>query len=100
MLIGSVFAGFIISNSIPPITIPQITIPYYLKTTALIVTVLGFILALEVSNITQNLKFNYPSNAFKFSNMLGYFPVIIHRLASYTNLTISQKLASSLLDLI
>nr|ARF04600.1 NADH dehydrogenase subunit 5 [Bubalus bubalis] len=100
LLIGSVFAGFIISNSIPPMTIPQMTMPYYLKTTALMVTVLGFILALEVSNMTQNLKFNYPSNAFKFSNMLGYFPVIMHRLASYTNLTISQKLASSLLDLI
>nr|ARF04197.1 NADH dehydrogenase subunit 5 [Bubalus bubalis]ARF04210.1 NADH dehydrogenase subunit 5 [Bubalus bubalis]ARF04223.1 NADH dehydrogenase subunit 5 [Bubalus bubalis]ARF04236.1 NADH dehydrogenase subunit 5 [Bubalus bubalis]ARF04249.1 NADH dehydrogenase subunit 5 [Bubalus bubalis] len=100
LLIGSVFAGFIISNSIPPMTIPQMTMPYYLKTTALMVTVLGFILALEVSNMTQNLKFNYPSNAFKFSNMLGYFPVIMHRLASYTNLTMSQKLASSLLDLI
>nr|YP_010161674.1 NADH dehydrogenase subunit 5 [Bubalus arnee]QRI59153.1 NADH dehydrogenase subunit 5 [Bubalus arnee] len=100
LLIGSVFAGFIISNSIPPMTIPQMTMPYYLKTAALMVTVLGFILALEVSNMTQNLKFKYPSNAFKFSNMLGYFPVIMHRLASYTNLTMSQKLASSLLDLI
>ena len=92
LIIGSLFAGFIISNNIPP-TIPQITIPYYLKMIALEVTILGFILALEISNIIQNLKFNYPSNAFKFSNILGYFPTIIHRLTPYINLTISQKIS-------
>nr|AEP21998.1 NADH dehydrogenase subunit 5 [Philantomba monticola] len=100
LLIGSLFAGFIISNNIPPTTIPQMTMPYYLKMTALAVTILGFILALEISNMTHNLKFNYPSNAFKFSNLLGYYPMIIHRLTPYLNLTMSQKSASSLLDLI
>nr|AID60685.1 NADH dehydrogenase subunit 5 [Capreolus capreolus] len=100
LMIGSLFAGFIISNSIPPTTIPQMTMPSYLKMTALAVTVLGFILALEISNMTQNLKFNYSSNTFKFSSMLGYFPTIMHRLAPYMNLMMSQKLASSLLDLI
>nr|YP_007626924.1 NADH dehydrogenase subunit 5 [Ozotoceros bezoarticus]AEP21933.2 NADH dehydrogenase subunit 5 [Ozotoceros bezoarticus] len=100
LMIGSLFAGFIISNNIPPTTIPQMTMPNYLKMMALAVTVLGFILALEISSMTQNLKFNYPSNAFKFSNMLGYFPMIMHRLTPYMNLTMSQKSASSLLDLI
>nr|QLM02131.1 NADH dehydrogenase subunit 5 [Elaphodus cephalophus] len=100
LMIGSLFAGFIISNNIPPMTIPQMTMPHYLKMMALAVTVLGFILALEISNMTQNLKFNYPTNIFKFSNMLGYFPTIMHRLTPYMNLTMSQKSASSLLDLI
>nr|YP_009936136.1 NADH dehydrogenase subunit 5 [Cervus canadensis]QJW34485.1 NADH dehydrogenase subunit 5 [Cervus canadensis nannodes]QNS39968.1 NADH dehydrogenase subunit 5 [Cervus canadensis] len=100
LMIGSLFAGFIISNNIPPTTVPQLTMPYYLKTMALTVTILGFILALEISNMTQNLKFNYSTNIFKFSNMLGYFPTIMHRLAPYMNLTMSQKSASSLLDLI
>nr|AFC65388.1 NADH dehydrogenase subunit 5 [Moschus berezovskii] len=100
LLIGSLFAGFIISNNIPPTTVPQMTMPYYLKMMALTVTILGFILALEINNLTQNLKFNYPSNMFKFSNLLGYFPTIMHRLAPYLNLTMSQKSASSLLDLI
>lgn len=100
LLIGSLFAGFIISNNIPPTTIPQITMPHYLKITALAVTILGFILALEISNMTYNLKFNYPSSPFKFSNQLGYYPTIIHRLTPHMNLTISQKSASSLLDLI
>nr|AII98152.1 NADH dehydrogenase subunit 5 [Pseudois nayaur szechuanensis] len=100
LLVGSLFAGFIISNSIPPTTIPQMTMPHYLKMTALTITILGFILALEISNMTHYLKFNYPSNAFKFSNLLGYYPTIMHRLTPYMNLTMSQKLASSLLDLI
>nr|UUC05264.1 NADH dehydrogenase subunit 5 [Rupicapra pyrenaica parva] len=100
LLIGSLFAGFIISNSIPPTTIPQMTMPTYLKLTALAVTILGFILALETNNMTHYLKFNYPSNMFKFSNLLGYYPTIMHRLTPYMNLTMSQKSASSLLDLI
>nr|YP_007625039.1 NADH dehydrogenase subunit 5 [Arabitragus jayakari]ACI24416.1 NADH dehydrogenase subunit 5 [Arabitragus jayakari] len=100
LLIGSLFAGFIISNNIPPTTIPQMTMPYYLKMTALMITILGFILALEISNTTHYLKFNHPSNMFKFSNLLGYYPTIMHRLTPYMNLTMSQKTASSLLDLI
>nr|AQS99991.1 NADH dehydrogenase subunit 5 [Muntiacus sp. VIE10] len=100
LLIGSLFAGFIISNNIPPTTIPQMTMPHHLKMMALAVTILGFILALEISNMTQNLKLNHPTNTFKFSNMLGYFPTIMHRLAPYMNLMMSQKSASSLLDLI
>nr|YP_009346563.1 NADH dehydrogenase subunit 5 [Bison schoetensacki]AOF47834.1 NADH dehydrogenase subunit 5 [Bison bonasus]AOF47860.1 NADH dehydrogenase subunit 5 [Bison bonasus]AOF47873.1 NADH dehydrogenase subunit 5 [Bison bonasus]AOF47886.1 NADH dehydrogenase subunit 5 [Bison bonasus]AOF47899.1 NADH dehydrogenase subunit 5 [Bison bonasus] len=100
LMIGSLFAGYIISNNIPPTTVPQMTMPYYLKTTALTVTILGFILALEISNMTKNLKYHYPSNAFKFSTLLGYFPTIMHRLAPYMNLSMSQKSASSLLDLI
>nr|YP_009498494.1 NADH dehydrogenase subunit 5 [Tragelaphus buxtoni]AWK60560.1 NADH dehydrogenase subunit 5 [Tragelaphus buxtoni] len=100
LLIGSLFAGFIISNSMPPMTVPQMTMPFHLKTTALAVTILGFILALEISNMTQNLKLHHHSSSFKFSNMLGYFPTIMHRLIPYANLTMSQKSASSLLDLI
>nr|AOT84923.1 NADH dehydrogenase subunit 5 [Bison bonasus] len=100
LMIGSLFAGYIIYNNIPPTTVPQMTMPYYLKTTALIVTILGFTLALETSNMTKNLKYHYPSNAFKFSTLLGYFPTIMHRLAPYMNLSMSQKSASSLLDLI
>nr|YP_007626430.1 NADH dehydrogenase subunit 5 [Neotragus moschatus]AEP21777.1 NADH dehydrogenase subunit 5 [Neotragus moschatus] len=100
LLVGSLFAGFFISNNIPPMTIPQMTMPHYLKLTALAVTILGFILALEMSNMTYYLKFKYPSNAFKFSNMLGYYPTIMHRLTPYMNLTMSQKSASSLLDMI
>nr|YP_009107105.1 NADH dehydrogenase subunit 5 [Neomys fodiens]AIT99371.1 NADH dehydrogenase subunit 5 [Neomys fodiens] len=99
LLIGSIFAGFAISLNLPPMTIPQMTMPAYLKLTALLVTLLGFVLALELSLITQNLKLPHPHNYHKFSNMLGYFPTVIHRLLPSTSLLMSQKLSSMLLDL-
>nr|YP_009512631.1 NADH dehydrogenase subunit 5 [Meles leucurus]AXJ93284.1 NADH dehydrogenase subunit 5 [Meles leucurus] len=99
LLFGSILAGFLISHNITPTTIPQMTMPHYLKTTALAVTILGFILALELSLTTQSLKLKHPSNLFMFSNMLGYFPTIIHRLMPKTNLFMSQKSATTLLDM-
>lgn len=100
LLIGSIFAGFIISNNITPSTVPQITIPLYLKITALLVTLAGFTLALELCYLTQNLKYPNPSTIFKFSNLLGYFPFIIHRFNPLTTLHISQKSATMIIDLI
>nr|YP_009754747.1 NADH dehydrogenase subunit 5 [Macroglossus sobrinus]QIP52795.1 NADH dehydrogenase subunit 5 [Macroglossus sobrinus] len=100
LLLGSIFAGFIISNNIPPTSIPQMTMPSYLKWTAMLVTLLGFIVALELSLATQNLKLKPYSNPEKFSNMLGYFPTIMHRLQPLMKLLMSQKVASMLLDLI
>nr|YP_009169942.1 NADH dehydrogenase subunit 5 [Mustela eversmannii]ALD84801.1 NADH dehydrogenase subunit 5 [Mustela eversmannii] len=100
LLFGSIFAGFLISHNLTPTTTPQMTMPHYLKMMALAVTILGFILALELNLTMQSLKFKYPTNLFKFSNMLGYFPTIIHRLMPKTNLLMSQKSASTLLDMI
>nr|UEK25216.1 NADH dehydrogenase subunit 5 [Spilogale angustifrons] len=98
LLLGSIFAGFLISHNITPTTIPQMTMPHYLKVTALAVTITGFILALELNLTAQNLKLKYSSNLFKFSSSLGYFPIIIHRLTPASNLIMSQKLAFMLLD--
>nr|YP_009353905.1 NADH dehydrogenase subunit 5 [Rhinolophus thomasi]AQZ26206.1 NADH dehydrogenase subunit 5 [Rhinolophus thomasi] len=99
LLVGSIFAGFFITNTIPPMTVPQMTMPWYLKMTALAVTILGFTIAMDLSLATQNLKFKQPSAPFKFSNLLGYFPTVMHRFMPLVNLTLSQKTASLLLDL-
>nr|SAP35158.1 NADH dehydrogenase subunit 5 [Vulpes lagopus] len=98
LLLGSVFAGYIISHSITPTTIPQMTMPHHLKMTALAVTILGFILALELNLTMQGLKLNRSSHHFKFSNLLGYYPTIMHRLTPKMSLSMSQKSASMLLD--
>nr|YP_010944635.1 NADH dehydrogenase subunit 5 [Rhogeessa parvula]WMB97542.1 NADH dehydrogenase subunit 5 [Rhogeessa parvula] len=100
LLIGSIFAGFIISNNLTPSTVPQMTMPPYLKLTALLVTLMGFTLALELGYATQKLKFKHPSPMFKFSTLLGYFPSIMHRINPMMNLYISQKSATMLMDLI
>nr|QLD21589.1 NADH dehydrogenase subunit 5 [Guerlinguetus brasiliensis] len=98
LLIGSIFAGFLLSHNIPPMNTPLLTMPLYLKTTALFVTVMGFIIAMELNQLTTNLKLNYYSHTPKFSTLLGYFPTTMHRLYPYFNLFISQKLATTLLD--
>nr|YP_009911406.1 NADH dehydrogenase subunit 5 [Leptosciurus pucheranii]QLD21862.1 NADH dehydrogenase subunit 5 [Leptosciurus pucheranii] len=98
LLVGSIFAGFLLSHNIPPMNIPLLTMPLYLKTTALFVTVMGFTIAMELNQLTINLKLNHYSYTSKFSTLLGYFPITMHRLYPYSDLLISQKLASTLLD--
>lgn len=99
LAVGSIFAGFLISNCIPPTSYPQVTIPYYLKLTALSVTILGFIVAIELSFITNNIKLSTPLKTFYFSNILGFYSTTTHRLNPHSSLTISQNFTSVLLDL-
>nr|ACB73034.1 NADH dehydrogenase subunit 5 [Colobus guereza] len=98
LAVGSMLAGFLITNNISPTTLPQLTMPYYLKYLALCGTALGFLMALDLALMTNKLKMNTPSHMFKFSNMLGYFPTTIHRMVPYQNLTMSQNMAFLLLD--
>nr|WIA65550.1 NADH dehydrogenase subunit 5 [Dremomys rufigenis fuscus] len=100
LLIGSIFAGYLLSNNIPPTNLPILTMPMYLKLTALLITIAGFTIAMDLNQLTLNLKIKLHSNFHNFSNMLGYFPLTIHRIYPYLNLTASQKTASALLDLI
>nr|YP_009184358.1 NADH dehydrogenase subunit 5 [Cyclopes didactylus]ALO62393.1 NADH dehydrogenase subunit 5 [Cyclopes didactylus] len=100
LTIGSLFAGYLISNNILPTSIPQMTMPTYIKLTALIISALGFILAMELNQTTFYLQFKNPLHTYMFSNMLGFFPNTIHRLTPYLVLTTSQNMASTLLDLI
>nr|YP_008378888.1 NADH dehydrogenase subunit 5 [Avahi laniger]AGM47382.1 NADH dehydrogenase subunit 5 [Avahi laniger] len=96
---GSIFAGFLLSNNVMPMNAPQTTMPTYLKMTALMISITGFALAMELNLMTKNLKLKSPSNTLKFSGLLGFFPTTMHRLMPSLNLTMSQKAASVLLDL-
>nr|QAB45641.1 NADH dehydrogenase subunit 5 [Dremomys pernyi] len=100
LLIGSIFAGYLLSNNIPPTNLPILTMPMHLKLTALLVTIAGFTIAMDLNQLTLNLKIKFYSNLHNFSNMLGYYPLTMHRIYPYLNLTASQKSASTLLDLI
>nr|YP_009145196.1 NADH dehydrogenase subunit 5 [Ictidomys tridecemlineatus]AKJ86824.1 NADH dehydrogenase subunit 5 [Ictidomys tridecemlineatus] len=100
LLIGSIIAGFILSYNIPPMNIPVLTMPTYLKLTALLVTILGFVIAMELNSMTLYLKTKMYSNTSKFSTLLGYFPTIVHRFNPHLNLVMSQKFSSTLLDLV
>nr|APC60785.1 NADH dehydrogenase subunit 5 [Mysateles prehensilis] len=97
---GSILAGFLISHNIPITSIPQLTMPLNMKFMAITMTILGFTIAMEINMMTKNLKTNYQSKYFNFSNMLGYYPMLMHRALPDINLSMSQNLASSTMDLI
>nr|YP_007024966.1 NADH dehydrogenase subunit 5 [Apodemus draco]ADP01729.1 NADH dehydrogenase subunit 5 [Apodemus draco] len=96
---GSILAGFFISYNIPPTNVPILTMPWYLKTTALLISILGFLLALELNNLTLNLSMNKKKPYSSFSTSLGYFPLIVHRLIPNKMLNMSFKTSLNLLDL-
>nr|YP_010758185.1 NADH dehydrogenase subunit 5 [Galegeeska rufescens]WEW63521.1 NADH dehydrogenase subunit 5 [Galegeeska rufescens] len=100
LALGSILAGFILSSLIPPSTTPELTMPPCLKLMAALVTILGFTLAMEINSFSTNFKLNPPSSIYKFSNLLGFFPITMHRLPPFSSLNSSLKLASTSLDLL
>nr|AAX35265.1 NADH dehydrogenase subunit 5 [Elephas maximus]AAX35273.1 NADH dehydrogenase subunit 5 [Elephas maximus] len=98
LILGSIFMGFFISMNTIPHTTPQMTMPPHLKLMALAVTLLGFTVATELNNMTHNLTFKQPSRMHTFSTTLGYYPTTTHRILPYLSLTMSQNLATTIMD--
>nr|WNH18731.1 NADH dehydrogenase subunit 5 [Sargocentron bullisi] len=96
---GSIFAGLLITSNIVPIKTPIMTMHPILKLSALIVTILGLLIALELALLTSK-QFKPTPNLtpHHFSNMLGFFPAIVHRLAPKMNLVLGQSIASQMVD--
>nr|YP_009651401.1 NADH dehydrogenase subunit 5 [Sitta nagaensis]QDA21634.1 NADH dehydrogenase subunit 5 [Sitta nagaensis] len=99
LALGSITAGFLITSFITPTKTPPMTLPTSIKLTAIVVTALGIILALEISKMTQTLILKKQSTMSNFSTSLGYFNPLMHRLHSTNLLTGGQKFASHLIDL-
>nr|QIJ99728.1 NADH dehydrogenase subunit 5 [Ochotona huangensis xunhuaensis] len=99
LALGSIFAGFLISNNIHPFTVPPMTMPPYMKMAALTITIMGFLLAMELNQLTLNLKLNPRSKSFYFSNLLGFFPATMHRLIPHASLLFSLNTATTTLDM-
>nr|YP_010241828.1 NADH dehydrogenase subunit 5 [Microtus montebelli]QTI82605.1 NADH dehydrogenase subunit 5 [Microtus montebelli] len=100
LALGSILAGFFISYNIPPMTVQTMTMPWYLKMMALMITIAGVVLALDLYNTTNNLKPSKPTPKNSFSTSLGYFPTIMHRLLPLKSLSTSFKTALTMLDLV
>nr|BBI76376.1 NADH dehydrogenase subunit 5 [Chiloscyllium punctatum] len=97
---GSIIAGLIITSNMMPMKTQVMTMTPLLKLTALLVTIAGILLAFELSNLTNTqFKITPTLKTFYFSNMLGYFPQIIHRLLPKTNLNWAQHISTHLIDL-
>ncbi|YP_009695242.1 NADH dehydrogenase subunit 5 (mitochondrion) [Anarrhichthys ocellatus] len=96
---GSIIAGLLITSSIIPLKTPVMTMPPLLKLAALLVTITGLLLALELASLTNKQYQKTPNlTLHHFSNMLGFFPPIIHRFSPKLNLVLGQTIASQMLD--
>nr|BAS04735.1 NADH dehydrogenase subunit 5 [Zacco platypus] len=92
---GSIVAGLIITSNFLPSKIPTMTMPTSLKLAALMVTIAGLLVAMELTAMTnKQVKITPTMPLHHFSNMLGYFPSMIHRLPPMLNLTLGQSIAT------
>nr|YP_009160687.1 NADH dehydrogenase subunit 5 [Lefua nikkonis]BAS04683.1 NADH dehydrogenase subunit 5 [Lefua nikkonis] len=96
---GSIIAGLIITSNFLPHKTPIMTMPILLKMAALAVTIVGLLVAMELTALTnKQFKINPTASTHHFSNMLGYFPMVIHRLIPKLNLAFGQSIATQLVD--
>nr|YP_009312487.1 NADH dehydrogenase subunit 5 [Schistura corica]BAV72066.1 NADH dehydrogenase subunit 5 [Schistura corica] len=96
---GSIIAGLIITSNFLPSKTPIMTMPMTLKMAALLVTIIGLLTAIELTALTnKQFKTNPTIKLHHFSNMLGYFPAVIHRLMPKLNLVLGQSIATQLVD--
>nr|AGM47743.1 NADH dehydrogenase subunit 5 [Rachycentron canadum]BAN83123.1 NADH dehydrogenase subunit 5 [Rachycentron canadum] len=96
---GSILAGLLITSNIMPLKTPILTMPPMIKLAAIIVTLTGLFIGLELASLTtKQLKTSSKSNTHSFSNMLGYFPSIVHRFIPKINLLFGQNIASQMID--
>nr|YP_002519417.1 NADH dehydrogenase subunit 5 [Sinogastromyzon puliensis]ACL93240.1 NADH dehydrogenase subunit 5 [Sinogastromyzon puliensis] len=96
---GSIIAGLIITSNFLPSKTPIMTMPMTLKMAAIAVTIIGLLMAMELTALTnKQFKIHPTTQLHHFSNMLGYFPAITHRLIPKLNLTLGQLAATQMVD--
>nr|YP_010016380.1 NADH dehydrogenase subunit 5 [Odontaspis ferox]QOI73766.1 NADH dehydrogenase subunit 5 [Odontaspis ferox]QTJ25357.1 NADH dehydrogenase subunit 5 [Odontaspis ferox] len=96
---GSILAGLIITSNLTPTKTQIMTMSPLLKLSTLLLTIIGLLLALELANLTNTqFKMNPTPYTHHFSNMLGYFPQVIHRLMPKINLNWAQHISTHLID--
>nr|YP_009179806.1 NADH dehydrogenase subunit 5 [Acheilognathus gracilis]ALL45478.1 NADH dehydrogenase subunit 5 [Acheilognathus gracilis] len=94
---GSIIAGLIITSNFLPSKTPIMTMPLTLKMAALAVTIIGLLIAVELATMTnKQIKILPTTPLHHFSNMLGYFPSLTHRVSPKLNLMLGQSIATKL----
>nr|YP_011004234.1 NADH dehydrogenase subunit 5 [Lepidotrigla kishinouyi]WPS93569.1 NADH dehydrogenase subunit 5 [Lepidotrigla kishinouyi] len=96
---GSIVAGLLITSNILPLKTPVMTMHPSLKLAALAVTIAGLLIALDLASLTNKQYKITPSlGAHYFSNMLGFFPSLVHRLPPKLALALGQAIAGQTVD--
>nr|BAK23183.1 NADH dehydrogenase subunit 5 [Paedocypris sp. Banka Is.] len=96
---GSILAGLIITTNFTPFKTPIMTMPTVLKITALLVTIIGLMTAIELTALTnKQFKMTPILKTHHFSNMLGFYPATMHRIYPKFNLALGQSIATQMVD--
>nr|NP_659221.1 NADH dehydrogenase subunit 5 [Ranodon sibiricus]CAD12082.1 NADH dehydrogenase subunit 5 [Ranodon sibiricus] len=94
---GSMISGFFIIFNMPMKT-QILTMPMIMKMSALMVSLLGLLMAIDMMNITS--KNIMKTNVFSFFNLLAFFPMLIHRMIPKTHLLFGQNIATHITDML
>nr|YP_009178005.1 NADH dehydrogenase subunit 5 [Notophthalmus perstriatus]AJW75296.1 NADH dehydrogenase subunit 5 [Notophthalmus perstriatus] len=93
---GSMIAGLLIINYTAPMKTQIMTMPATLKLTALLVTLMGLLMAIDIANFSTKQK----TNMYTFSNMLAFYPMLLHRLTPKTKLSFGQNISTHITDIL
>nr|WNH23964.1 NADH dehydrogenase subunit 5 [Halieutichthys aculeatus] len=96
---GSIIAGLLITASLMPMKTPVLTMPAFMKLAAIFVTLAGLTLALELASLTTK-QFNITPKLtmHHFSNMTGFYPMVMHRLIPKFTLLTGQEVSNNTMD--
>nr|YP_009115226.1 NADH dehydrogenase subunit 5 [Devario laoensis]AIZ97142.1 NADH dehydrogenase subunit 5 [Devario laoensis] len=90
---GSIIAGFIISYTMIPCKTPTLTMPTYMKLTAILVTIIGVIIAMMITSANKKINENTPANTmYHFSVSLTFF-TMLHRTLPLQKLSTGESIA-------
>nr|ACJ43606.1 NADH dehydrogenase subunit 5 [Cynops pyrrhogaster] len=92
---GSMVAGLLVINCTLPMKTQVLTMPMPMKLTAFLVTMLGLILAMDISSFSLKHKAIHT-----FSNMLAFFPIIFHRATPKMKLNFGQNISTHIMDML
>nr|YP_089613.1 NADH dehydrogenase subunit 5 [Scolecomorphus vittatus]AAS13741.1 NADH dehydrogenase subunit 5 [Scolecomorphus vittatus] len=90
---GSMLAGWLIYFHLIPSKTQILTMPTLLKIAAIILSLLGLMLAIDImkSSMSTNKKYT-------FSTLLAFFPTITHRILPIMPMSLGQNIATNLTD--
>nr|AGN71022.1 NADH dehydrogenase subunit 5 [Alsodes gargola] len=96
LAVGSVIAGLIINQIVLPSSPMTLTMPTYLKLTALMVSILGLIIATDLAYIS----WTKPPSNLNLSKTINtsFYPTLVHRLIPSSMLNFSLRTSSHLID--
>nr|YP_010709402.1 NADH dehydrogenase subunit 5 [Pseudanthias pascalus]WCR63075.1 NADH dehydrogenase subunit 5 [Pseudanthias pascalus] len=96
---GSILAGLLITWNLIPMKTPIMTMPPALKTAAIVVTILGFTIALGLAYLTnKKLDEIHQYGAHHFTAQLAFYPTVAHRLFPKLTLILGAVISSFLID--